>query len=150
MEKFWQRVKKTKTCWNWIGNLNPDGYGLFYINKKYILAHRFSYKLFNKTIPKNLEIDHLCKNRNCVNPKHLEAVTHKENVIRGNSFAGINSRKTHCKRGHPFNEENTRFLKNGRECITCKQLTDEKYRKKNQKKIQKYQQNYYVENIQVA
>lgn len=106
-EKFWSKVDKTKSCWNWKGCLRKDGYGHLSVETKAKLPHRISYQLLVGRIPKKLQIDHLCRNRSCVNPKHLELVTIGENVLRGKSFSAINAKKTHCKRGHEFTKENT-------------------------------------------
>lgn len=75
------RIKKVGKCWIWTGELER-GYGRFLHNKKHIKAHRYFYKVFIGEIPPGLQIDHLCKNTKCVNPKHLEAVTQKENIKR--------------------------------------------------------------------
>lgn len=116
LERFWSKVKKTKSCWNWIGAKDSDGYGQFK-HKKQFKAHRFAYELIKGKISKGLQIDHLCRNRKCVNPDHLEAVTPLENQLRGISK---NRNKTHCKQGHPFDVINTYFRKNGRrQCRMC-------------------------------
>ncbi|MDO8611147.1 MAG: HNH endonuclease signature motif containing protein [bacterium] len=112
-------------CWLWTGCKNKKGYGVFCIKKekRVTLAHRVSYELFVGKIPEGLEIDHLCRNRLCQNPKHLEAVTHIVNISRGDSSktaSKINGVKTQCIRGHLFNLENTRIDTLGhRHCKTC-------------------------------
>ena len=78
-----ENINKTDTCWFWTGFKNKAGYGLIYINRKLTRAHRLSYEIYKGEIPKNLVLDHLCRVRHCVNPKHLEAVTSRENTLRG-------------------------------------------------------------------
>jgi len=125
-ERFWSKVDKTSTCWNWVSNISYNGYGTFYYNKKLQYSHRLSYESIKGKIPKGLQIDHLCRNRKCVNPDHLEVVTQKENCRRG--LAGINqTTKTHCPQGHEYSEENTYIAprKNrspDRHCRICTQI----------------------------
>ena len=97
-------------CWIWTGKLmtgTAAGYGRIHYDGKNTTVHRIAYELFVGPIPDGLQIDHHCENRSCFNPEHLEAVTSEVNTARGNSWAGINKRKTECKRGHEFNDENT-------------------------------------------
>ncbi len=119
IEKFLPKIKVVDNgCWEWQGCEVGRGYGGF--NGTY--AHRFSYELFNNTIiPAGLTIDHLCRNRKCVNPDHLEAVSLKENILRGTCPPAKNALKTHCPRGHPYDEVNTYINPKGwRICNICK------------------------------
>ena len=111
-------------CWNWTGALQKDGYGV--CNRfGQSLAHRAVYLMKNGSISNELEIDHLCRNRKCVNPWHMEQVTHQENTSRSIFLRERhrNGKKTHCIRGHEFNEQNS-FIENYngkimRKCRVC-------------------------------
>lgn len=107
-------------CFNYIGPRNSGGYGLF--RKK--LAHRIVYAFVHGCIPQGLVIDHICRNRACVNPKHLRAVTRRVNALENNgSPFAINARQTHCPKGHPYNAKNTsRASGKGRRCLKCARL----------------------------
>ena len=90
-KKFWSQVKRTEgQCWDWLGCHNEDGYGFKHWNGKSTPAHQLAYKFVKGAVPDGLELDHLCLNRGCCNPEHLEAVTHAENMRR----AGIIPRRT--------------------------------------------------------
>lgn len=129
-ERFWEKVNKTKSCWFWTSAV-VNGYGSFTANGKNNVAHRVSYKMIKGPIPEGKHLDHLCRNKLCVNPDHLEAVTCQENILRGIGAAAINSRKTHCVRGHEFNEENSYKNEKGqRICRLCKVLAARVYKKK--------------------
>jgi hypothetical protein len=117
IERFTPKVKVSESgCWEWQGSLYPAGYGQFYLgNYKAVYSHRWAYEYYIGPIPEGLVIDHLCRNRKCVNPAHLEAVTQKININRG---AG-NTSKTHCPRGHAYSEENTYLFRGRRRCKAC-------------------------------
>jgi len=129
-QRLWAKVDKTgdpSGCWLWTASRNPGGYGQIWANGKAARhAHRIAYELLVGPIPDDLELDHLCRVRHCVNPAHLEPVTHAENVRRGNMeikrLAVIRGR-THCKRGHPFDDANTYVTPDGRrQCRVCMKL----------------------------
>lgn len=113
IEFFMRRVQKTETCWLWIGPL--DQYGYARTRGQFNSGHALAYFLFRGTVPAGLELDHLCNVRHCVNPDHLEPVTHAENARRASE------RQTHCSNGHEYTEENTyRRPKSGhRDCREC-------------------------------
>lgn len=109
-------------CWNWTLGLTEGGYarGSGKVRGVSRLAHRLMYAAVHGQIPAGLEIDHLCRNRKCINPEHLEAVTPKVNTARSHSPSGLNARKTHCLNGHPFTPENTYLgVRGRRSCKTC-------------------------------
>lgn len=129
--RFWRYVRKQDDgCWIWTGSISSDGYGQLsssHRNKPH-RSHRFSYTMHVGEIPAGLELDHLCRVRACVNPEHLEAVTRQVNQRRGNSPSGIASRKTHCVRNHPFDEENTYITTQGKRlCRKCSAIRQAAY-----------------------
>jgi hypothetical protein len=128
-ERLLARVMRTDTCWEWNGTHGGDGYARIRIHRQSCLVHRLTYLLENLPIPQGLHIDHLCRNRGCVNPAHLEAVTCRVNILRGVSVAAFNARKTHCQRGHPYNEANTyiRLNARNRHCRACNTLATIRY-----------------------
>jgi hypothetical protein len=106
-------------CWPWLGKLS-NGYGYFWTGAHVQPAHRTSYEHFVGPIPEGLHIDHLCRDRSCINPDHLEAVTPQENLRRGDH---VHRNKTHCKHGHELTEDNVYRQpgKNHRYCRSCRQ-----------------------------
>ncbi len=121
--RFLAKVTKTDSCWLWTGYLDHRGYGRFSIGGRKGIettAQNAAYRLFVGPIARGLEIDHLCRNPSCVNPCHLEAVTHRENILRSSAPPGRQARQTHCLRGHLFDATNTRYELNGsRSCRKC-------------------------------
>lgn len=124
---FWAKVDKTKGCWLWTAAKTWNGYGVFRLSpsssgqRRMAYAHRWAYEHLVGPIPNGLTLDHLCMERACVNPAHLEPITNAENNRRGNSLSARNARKTHCVNGHEFTDQNTYRRPDGdRDCRTCR------------------------------
>jgi hypothetical protein len=132
-------VKTNEGCWRWNGAKNHDGYAML----KDEIAHRWSYQRYIGPLVQGLEIDHVCGVRDCVNPKHLEQVTHLVNIRRAiakgsydkcrNYLGDFQSRKKHCKRGHPYSGDNLKIeiYKDivARRCRTCEDMKFKKYKR---------------------
>lgn len=129
-DRFWSKVLMVENCWEWIGGRTGSGYGVLWVNGKDVSAHRFSYELHRGPIPAGLAIDHLCRNRGCVNPDHMEPVTTRENLLRGVSPVAVNHVKTHCKNGHELTKENIREYEqpNGHTHRRCKPCQSRNHR----------------------
>ncbi|MFK0288298.1 HNH endonuclease signature motif containing protein [Streptomyces sp. NPDC090499] len=141
-DRFWTKVNRSGPislrreapgrCWVWTASLRADGYGQFRsggrVGGRNVRAHRVAYELLVSAIPDGLVIDHLCRNRACVNPEHLEPVTHRVNVIRGEGVSAKAARATHCKRGHAFDAENTIIRRSGKRlCKACQRAYTASY-----------------------
>jgi hypothetical protein len=113
------RVNPETGCHEWGGSTTWGGYGMIGDSGRVVLAHRAAWQLVNGKIQHGLTLDHLCRNRSCVNPDHLEAVTQQTNVLRGDGIAAKNAQKTHCKHGHEFTAENTYLFRGRRTCKEC-------------------------------
>jgi len=140
--RFWQKVNKQgpshdnyitgeplAPCWDWDSGLNRLGYGLFKLHPKNVSAHRFSFELLRTEDISELELDHLCKNRKCVNPEHLDPVTHQEHMRR--QAEEVFNRPL-CINGHDWQSEGTYFFtpSGGRKCWVCRRITLDKYNRK--------------------
>lgn len=124
------RITPDSSCWVWGGTCNRNGYGEIKIGKtRYV--HRVMYELLVGPISQGMQIDHLCRNRACCNPFHLEQVTQQENVMRGFSPSANGARQTHCNSGHLFDESNTFYnMKGHRICLKCRKLANQRRKKK--------------------
>lgn len=134
--RFWAKVDKSGprpvslmhrgVCWQWTAGRISSGYGQFYPIKRHgVLAHRYAYELMRGSIPDGLVIDHLCRNKLCVNPDHLQAVTQGENTRRGLGVSTFNAFKTHCPARHAYDWANTYISPRGsRICRTCARERD--------------------------
>jgi hypothetical protein len=125
-------VEPAPGCWLWKGAVHYGGYGTYtarHGDKRY--AHRMVYELLVGPIPDGLDLDHLCRVRSCVNPDHLEPVTRRENLLRGETDAARRAAMTACERGHPFTPENTYVKPSGaRECRPCRRARVRRWRER--------------------
>jgi hypothetical protein len=132
--KFLVRVQKTDGCWLWKGRCSTSKggalYGILDVGRSTQRAHRISYTLYKGPIPEGLTIDHLCRNTLCVNPGHLEAVTVKENILRGDGLPAKNARKRFCKNGHEFTPENCGPATHGKSCRICVRKANREWMRK--------------------
>lgn len=129
--RFWSKVEKTDDCWNWTGHIGRKGYGFVSHNPEQYSAqaHRTSWIILRGEIPGDLQLDHLCLNKRCVNPDHLEPVT---NEVNGQRAKAIRDLRPTCIRGHPFDEVNTYYEKPGkRVCRTCRDESRRRFHERN-------------------
>jgi HNH endonuclease len=138
-ERFWAKVNRDGPvpkhrpdlgpCWQWTAAKMHNGYGRFKRDGRTLSAHRVAYELVIGSVPDGLELDHLCRNPACVNPAHLEPVTGKVNVLRGETITAANAAKDFCDRGHPLSGENLFVRRGGRRlCRMCKREMERKAR----------------------
>ena len=125
-QRFWDKTRSEDTgyatpCLTWTGYRQPNGYGKFGVNRVAKYAHRVAYEALIGPIPDGLMIDHLCRNRACVNVDHMEAVTNQVNILRGETIMAANAAKTHCDNGHEYTPANTytRPSDGSRNCRQC-------------------------------
>jgi hypothetical protein len=122
-------VVTSSGCWEKRGSTRGRGYGCVYYGGKLRVAHRWFYEELRGKIPNGLVLDHLCRNLTCVNPAHLEAVTQRENTLRGVGPIAVNFAKKACKRGHPFDEKNTIITDEKMGHRTCRACQNKSWRK---------------------
>lgn len=119
-------------CWLWTGGLRMDGYARFWDGRQIVRGHRWAFERLVGPVPAGLVLDHKCRIRSCVNPAHLEAVTQRENLRRGEGPPGTNCRRTHCRYGHEFTVDNTRIRQGPygtmRVCRECDRLWQQQIR----------------------
>jgi len=139
MLKILSKARFVNGCWEWTKGVTSGGYGTIQINKKTRTVHSIMLELTGRIIPKGKCTDHLCRNTRCINPRHLEIVTFRENTKRGISPVAVNMKKKFCKNGHPFNKENTVLQRKNlkwRDCRICrKDRARISYRKKHGNQI---------------
>lgn len=129
LRRIMQRTDMSDDCWLWTGAPDKDGYGRVQVDRRTCRVHRVVYEMFFGAIPDGLVIDHLCRVRNCVNPNHLEPVTDRENLLRGETFNAANAAKETCIHGHPFDEANTHICPRGfRRCRACRRKATARWR----------------------
>lgn len=133
-QRFWSKVEPDPglgSCWHWRGWKSYEGYGMCRLARNVTLrAHRVTYERIVGPVPNGLPLDHLCRQRDCVNPAHLEPVTHRVNILRGESRSAQRARQKTCSRGHPLIAENL-YSEPGRThriCRICKNWRTRKYR----------------------
>lgn len=121
--RFWAQVTQRGDCWEWTGTKNRDGYGQYQLSRprKKVRAHRYAFEALVAPIPAGLCIDHLCRNRGCVNPFHMDVVTHEVNARRQ-----VRQQVAECKHGHPYTPENTIREGNRRRCRECRSALEKR------------------------
>lgn len=133
-ERAAEKIRVNRKGWWWTGTIGNDGYGKITLGSRIdgprspFQAHRVVWTLLNGPVPTDMDLDHLCRDRDCVWPEHLEIVTRRENLLRGKGVTAKKAAQTHCVRGHLFDEANTIIHKNGtRHCRACANENRKKY-----------------------
>lgn len=145
-ERFWAFVEEDPEthCWVWQGRINAKGYSAFGLWGGQVRGHILSYELMVGPVPEGLVVDHLCRNRACINPGHLEPVTNRENILRGKGAAARNARKTECSKGHPFDGVDNRGQ---RTCSVCARDAQRRHKAKDPERARRQsaaaQRRYY-------
>lgn len=116
-------------CWIWTASTYSVGYGRFSIGGRWVIAHRWCYERLRGPVAGDRDLDHLCRVRLCVNPWHLEPVTRRENLLRGETIPALNAAKTHCPEGHAYTPENTRLYRGMRYCRECNRVRNRAYKR---------------------
>lgn len=123
-------------CWAWLGAKTDRGYGHLNIEGRNAGPHRFAYEFCIGPIPEGLVLDHLCRNRSCVEPFHIEPVTQQQNILRGTGRSACAARATHCAKGHPYDEVNTYWRRSGgRACRICRRQWTQNWRDRQMPRI---------------
>lgn len=132
MQRFWEKVSPEPNtgCWLWIGATNGCGYGRLAIGRSdRVYAHRLSYERHVGVIPAGMQIDHLCRNPLCVNPRHLEPVSNRENTRRG-GVSALREPRLFCSRGHAFADHEYIDTKGYRQCRKCQSIRQAAYHRR--------------------
>lgn len=132
LERFEAKLALSPTgCLVWTAGTTRGGYGKFKVDGQTVVAHRWYYQQVRGPIADDLQLDHLCRNPPCCDPDHLEPVTGRENLLRGETFQAANAAKTHCPHGHPLSGDNLLVSGNRRSCRICKRRQSAEWRARN-------------------